>query len=181
MRHAVIASEDIRFTQHEGFDLEAMQSALEANQAAGAIERGGSTLSQQLAKNLFLDGQRTLVRKLRELLLAIEMDRSLGKGRILELYLNVVEWGPGLYGVQEASERYFMRRASQLRPHEAAFLAAILPSPRRFYRQQYLRNKAQETRIDWILDNMGNAGHLNEREVQQWSDAPLRFVPPPPR
>lgn len=179
MRHAVIASEDIRFTQHEGFDLDAIHSALEKNQLAGSIERGGSTLSQQLAKNLFLDGQRTLVRKLRELLLAVELDRSLGKGRVLELYLNMVEWGPGIYGVKEASERYFMRRAGQLRPHEAAFLAAILPSPRRFYRQQYLTNRARETRIDWILENMGNAGHLNASDVQRWSSAPLRFVPPP--
>ena len=179
MRHAVIASEDIRFTQHQGFDLEAIHSALEANQEAGKIERGGSTLSQQLAKNLFLDGQRTLVRKVRELLLAVELDRSLGKGRILELYLNLVEWGPGIYGIKDASERYFMRRASQLKPHEAAFLAAILPSPRRFYKQQYLKNRARETRIDWILENMGNAGHLNSAEVQRWSTTPLRFVPPP--
>ncbi len=181
MRHAVIASEDIRFTEHEGYDLEAIHQALEANQLAGAIERGGSTLTQQLAKNLYLDGQRTLIRKIRELLLAIELDRTLGKGRVLELYLNMVEWGPGIYGIQQASERYFMRRASQLKPHEAAFLAAILPSPRRFYRQQYLRNKARETRIDWILENMGNAGHLTPMQVSHWSQETLRFVPPPNR
>ncbi|MEC7239836.1 MAG: monofunctional biosynthetic peptidoglycan transglycosylase [Myxococcota bacterium] len=179
MRHAVIASEDIRFTQHNGFDLEAMHDALEANQRAGVIDRGGSTLSQQLAKNLFLDGQRTLIRKLRELLLAVEMDRSLGKGRILELYLNVVEWGPGIHGISQASERYFMRRPSQLRPNEAAFLAAILPSPRRFYREQYLRERARETRIDWILENMGNANRLSPPEVDYWTQAPLQFVPPP--
>ena len=181
MRHAVIASEDIRFTEHEGYDLEAIHQALEANQLAGTIERGGSTLTQQLAKNLYLDGQRTLIRKIRELLLAIELDRTLGKGRVLELYLNMVEWGPGIYGIQQASERYFMRRASQLKPHEAAFLAAILPSPRRFYRQPYLRNKARETRIDWILENMGNAGNLTPMQVSHWSQETLRFVPPPNR
>ena len=179
MRHAEIASEDIRFTEHSGYDLESIHAALEANRAAGSITRGGSTLSQQLAKNLYLDGQRTVIRKIRELLLAVELDRSLGKGRILELYLNMVEWGPGIYGIRQASERYFMRRASQLNPNEAAFLAAILPSPRRFYRQQYLRNRAKETRIDWILENMGNAGRLSAGEVERWSQAPLRFVPPP--
>jgi len=179
MRHAVIAAEDIRFTQHPGFDMEALREAFNANREAGAVLRGGSSLSQQLAKNLYLDGQRTLVRKIRELLLAVELDQTLGKGRILALYLNVVEWGPGIYGVKAASERYFMRRPSQLQPNEAAFLAAILPSPRRFYQEQYLKEKARETRIDWILSNMGDAGKLSAREVRQWSQAPLRFVPPP--
>lgn len=179
MRHAVIAAEDIRFTEHPGYDMTAMREALAANKAAGKVLRGGSSLSQQLAKNLYLDGQRTLVRKIRELLLAIELDRTLGKGRILELYLNVVEWGPGIYGIQAASERYFMRRPSQLQPHEAAFLAAILPNPKRFYREQYLKEKARETRIDWILSNMGDAGKLSAAEVKKWTEATLRFVPPP--
>ena len=179
MRHAVIAAEDIRFTEHAGYDMEAIREALHANQEAGKVLRGGSSLSQQLAKNLFLDGQRTLVRKIRELLIAVELDQFLGKGRILELYLNLVEWGPGIYGIGAASERYFMRRPSQLQPHEAAFLAAILPSPRRFYREQYLKDKARETRIDWILENMGNAGQLSAAQVKKWSTTPLRFVPPP--
>ncbi len=179
MRHAVIAAEDIRFTQHPGFDMEALREAFKANKEAGSVLRGGSSLSQQLAKNLYLDGQRTLVRKIREMLLAVELDQTLGKGRILALYLNVVEWGPGIYGIKAASERYFMRRPSQLLPNEAAFLAAILPSPRRFYQEQYLKEKARETRIDWILSNMGDAGKLSAGEVKKWSQAPLRFVPPP--
>lgn len=179
MRHAVIAAEDIRFTEHPGYDMDAIREAFQANHGAGKILRGGSSLTQQLAKNLYLDGQRTLIRKIRELLLAVELDRSLGKGRILELYLNVVEWGPGIYGIQAASERYFMRRPSQLQPHEAAFLAAILPSPRRFYQEQYLKNKASETRIDWILSNMGDANQLSKIDVEKWSQKPLRFVPPP--
>jgi monofunctional biosynthetic peptidoglycan transglycosylase len=179
MRHAIIAAEDIRFSDHPGYDMEAIRDALQANKEAGKVIRGGSSLSQQLAKNLYLDGQRTLIRKIRELLLAVELDETLGKGRILELYLNVVEWGPGIHGISAASERYFMRRPSQLDPNEAAFLAAILPSPQRFYKEQYLSNKASETRIDWILKNMGDAGHLSAAEVQYWTQAPLRFVPPP--
>jgi monofunctional biosynthetic peptidoglycan transglycosylase len=179
MRHAVIAAEDIRFTEHPGYDMDAIREAFQANHGAGKVLRGGSSLTQQLAKNLYLDGQRTLIRKIRELLLAVELDRTLGKGRVLELYLNVVEWGPGIYGIRAASERYFMRRPSQLQPHEAAFLAAILPSPRRFYDEQYLKNKARETRIDWILENMGDANQLSKIEVDKWSQKPLRFVPPP--
>jgi len=179
MRHAVIAAEDIRFQKHAGYDLESIRDAYRANKKAGTIVRGGSTLSQQVAKNLFLDGERTMVRKIREVLLANELDQSLGKGRILEIYLNVVEWGPGIYGIKAASERFFMRRPSQLQPHESAFLAAILPNPRRFYRDQYLKNKARQTRIDWILKNMGTAGRLQPHEVERWSTAPLRFVPPP--
>ena len=179
MRHAVIAAEDIRFEKHSGYDMKSIQDAYRANKKAGDIVRGGSTLSQQVAKNLFLDGEKTVVRKIREVLLANELDQSLGKGRILEIYLNIVEWGPGIYGIKTASERFFMRRPSQLLPHEAAFLAAILPNPRRFYRDQYLRDKARQTRIDWILKNMGTAGRLQPHEVEKWSNTPLRFVPPP--
>ena len=176
---AVVAAEDSAFLVHSGYDMEAMREAMAANLAKGQVVRGGSTLTQQLAKNLFLDGERTVVRKVRELLLAAELDRALGKTRVMELYLNVVEWGPDFHGVKAASDRYFMRSPARLQPHEAAFLAAILPAPRTFYRKWYLRDRAGEYRIDWVLRNMVDGKSLSPKEGDAWSQAPLRFVPPP--
>ncbi len=176
---AVVAAEDSAFLVHSGYDMESMREAMAANLAKGQVVRGGSTLTQQLAKNLFLDGERTVVRKVRELLLATELDRALGKTRVMELYLNVVEWGPDFHGVEAASERYFMRSPAGLQPHEAAFLAAILPAPRTFYQKWYLRDRAGEYRIDWVLRNMVDGKSLTPREGDSWSRAPLRFVPPP--
>jgi hypothetical protein len=176
---AVVAAEDSAFLVHSGYDMESMREAMAANLAKGQVVRGGSTLTQQLAKNLFLDGERTVVRKVRELLLAAEMDRALGKTRVMELYLNVVEWGPDFHGVKAASERYFMRSPAGLQPHEAAFLAAILPAPRTFYQKWYLRDRAGEYRIDWVLGNMVDGKSLSPKEGDAWSRAPLRFVPPP--
>jgi hypothetical protein len=176
---AVVAAEDAGFLVHSGYDMESMREAMAANLAKGRVVRGGSTLTQQLAKNLFLDGEKTVVRKVRELLLATEMDRALGKTRVMELYLNVVEWGPDFHGVKAASERYFMRSPVGLQPHEAAFLAAILPAPRTFYERWYLRDRAGEYRIDWVLQNMVDGESLTPSEGASWSRAPLRFVPPP--
>ncbi len=175
---AVVAAEDSAFLLHRGYDMDSMREAMAANLAKGQVVRGGSTLTQQLAKNLFLDGERTVVRKVRELLLAIEMDRALGKTRIMELYLNVVEWGPDFHGVQAASEQYFMRSPAGLQPNEAAFLAAILPAPRTFYQKWYLTDRAGEYRIDWVLQNMVDGESLSSQEGEFWSRAPLRFVPP---
>ena len=120
---AVIASEDADFWNHPGYDLPAIQEALDAWAGGEARPRGGSTLSQQLAKNLFLDGDRTLVRKLRELLYALDLEQTLGKRRILELYLNVVQFGPEVWGVGPASDTYFLKKPEGLTWREAAFLA----------------------------------------------------------
>ncbi|MCB9745120.1 MAG: transglycosylase domain-containing protein [Alphaproteobacteria bacterium] len=176
---AVIAAEDSTFRDHDGYDLSAIQEAWAANREAGSVQRGGSTLTQQLAKNLFLDGSRSLKRKLRELLMAIELDRALGKDRVMELYLNVVEWGPDLWGVRAAADRYFLKRPATLTPNEAAFLAAILPDPKGSYQRWYLRGRAGEVRVDWILQNMADGGAMSDAEAARWSRAPLRFVPPP--
>ena len=140
--------------------------------------RGASTITQQLAKNLFLDGRRTLRRKLRELVYAVELERALGKRRILELYLNVVEFGPEIYGVRAAADRYFLKRPERLSAREAAFLAAILPSPRTSYERAYLGGRVPDRRIDAILDNMARLGSLRPEEVEAAKRAPLRFVPP---
>ncbi len=179
MAWAVVAAEDSNYWSHDGYDPASISDAIIANSEAGGVVRGGSTLTQQLAKNLFLSGEQTLTRKIRELIIAVELDRALGKDRVMELYLNVVEWGPDIYGVAEAAEAYFMKRPSQLTGKESAFLAAILPSPRRFYRDWYLRNRAGEYRVAWVLENMANAGDISHSEARELENGRLLFVPPP--
>jgi hypothetical protein len=177
--HAVLAAEDSAYHQHEGYHMPAIQEALDADIAEGRVVRGGSTLSQQLAKNLFLDGEQTIARKVRELLLAVELDRSLGKDRVLELYLNVVEFGPGLHGVGPACERYFMKKPDRLALQEAVFVAALLPSPRRAYEQWYLQGRPNRARMAAILKNMVDAGWLGLPAAERAKRAPLSLVPPP--
>ena len=127
---AVLAGEDSRFFDHSGFDWEEMQKALEKDWEEMKFERGASTISQQLAKNLFLSTSKNPLRKLHEALITWEMERILGKRRILELYLNVIEWGDGIYGAEAASRHYFDSSASSLSPDQGAFLSAIIPNPR---------------------------------------------------
>lgn len=127
---AVVAAEDARFYEHEGVDWDAVRGALESNWKQGRLRKGGSTITQQLAKNLYLSPERTWWRKLREWAIARRMETSLSKQRILELYVNVVEFGRRTYGVEAASRRYFGKNASRLTELEAATLAAIIPSPR---------------------------------------------------
>lgn len=129
---AVIIAEDDKFWSHDGFDFEALQKALEKDLKKRRFKAGGSTITQQLAKNLFLTPERSLVRKAREAILAWRLERNLSKRRILELYLNVAEWGDALFGIEAASRRYFGKPASALSPREAALLAAVLPNPLRY-------------------------------------------------
>ena len=127
-QHAVIAAEDARFYQHHGFDWHAMQIAAEGDMEGGRI-RGGSTLTQQLVKNLFLGTGRSIVRKGAEFTLVPAAELVLGKRRILELYLNVVEWGPGVYGAESACRYYYRTSARNIDRQQSAQLAAILPLP----------------------------------------------------
>jgi monofunctional biosynthetic peptidoglycan transglycosylase len=129
MTRAVIASEDSRFCEHHGFDVRAIEMAVQHNQARPGRIRGGSTISQQTAKNVFLWPQRSWVRKGLEAWFTVLIEALWGKRRIMEVYLNTVEMGPGLYGVEAASQRYFATTAARLTPSQAARLAAILPSP----------------------------------------------------
>ncbi len=131
LQHAVIAAEDARFYQHRGFDWHAMQLAAENDVDGGRRLRGGSTIDQQLVKNLFLGTERSLLRKGAEFTLVPVAELVLGKRRILELYLNVVEWGPGVYGAEAACRYYFREPARSVGREQAAELAAILPAPRR--------------------------------------------------
>jgi len=142
---AVVIAEDDKFYSHEGFDFEGMREALEKNIKAKKFRAGGSTISQQLVKNLYLTPQRSLLRKLREFLITLKMERTLSKRRIMELYLNVAEWGDGIYGAEAASRHYFNKSALYLTPEEAARLAAVLPSPVRYNAagdQQFVTKRA---------------------------------------
>jgi monofunctional biosynthetic peptidoglycan transglycosylase len=131
LQHAVIAAEDARFYEHHGFDWHAMQLAADEDMEGGRRLRGGSTITQQLVKNLFFGTERSLVRKGAEASLVPVAELVLGKQRILELYLNVVEWGPGIYGVEAACRAWDKKDARNIDRDEAARLAAILPAPRK--------------------------------------------------
>jgi monofunctional biosynthetic peptidoglycan transglycosylase len=130
LARAVVVAEDARFYEHEGVDWDAVRGAFERDWKRRELGAGGSTLTQQLAKNLYLSPARTPWRKLREWAIARRLERALSKPRILELYLNVVEFGPRTYGAEAASRRYFQKSAAALTAREAATLAAIIPSPR---------------------------------------------------
>jgi monofunctional glycosyltransferase len=132
LKRAVVVAEDAKFIDHEGFDWEGIQRAMERNQRRGKVVAGGSTISQQLAKNLFLSGERSVVRKGQEAIITVMLETVLGKRRILELYLNVAEWGEGVFGAEAAARHYFGASAASLTPAQAARLAAMLPRPR-FY------------------------------------------------
>ena len=132
LQAAVIAAEDASFYEHEGFDWEGIKEAAIRDIEKGDFKRGGSTITQQLAKNLYLSSEKSLLRKAREAFLTRELEHHLTKKRILELYLNVVEWGRNVYGAEAAARHHFGKSAAGLSQEEAALLAAILPSPRRY-------------------------------------------------
>ena len=133
MKWAVIVAEDANFYEHRGIDLVALKEALKYDLQQKRLARGASTITQQLAKNIFLSRDKSLLRKVEELILAKRLEAELSKGRILELYLNLVELGPLVYGVGEGARFHFHKPAAELTPAQCAFLAAILPGPRRAY------------------------------------------------
>lgn len=137
LKRAVIASEDDKFIDHEGFDWEGMQKALEKNQKKGKVVAGGSTISQQLAKNLFLSPAKTPLRKVQEALITLMLETLWDKQRILEVYLNSVEWGECIFGAEAAAQRYYNLPAARLSAEQAARLAVMLPAPRRFEKNPY--------------------------------------------
>jgi monofunctional biosynthetic peptidoglycan transglycosylase len=142
---AVLIAEDDKFWRHEGFDYEAIQKAIEKDLKAKKFKSGGSTISQQLARNLFLSPEKFLIRKISEAIITWRMEKVLSKKRILELYLNVAEWGEGIFGVDAASRHYFGKPSSELTPEEAARLASVLPNPRKYNPvgdQRYVINRS---------------------------------------
>ena len=145
LKRAVITAEDARFVEHEGVDWDALQKAYENNLKRGKPARGGSTISQQVAKNLFLSGERSYLRKGQELIITWMIEWVWGKQRILEVYLNVAEWGEGLFGAEAAARYYFGVSAAQLSAAQSARLATFLPSPKRYGRMRtgpYLDGRA---------------------------------------
>lgn len=144
---AVLIGEDDKFWQHEGFDYEAMQKAIEKDIKAKKFKLGGSTISQQLTKNLYLSPSKNPVRKLREAIITYRMEKAISKKRILELYLNVAEWGDrGVFGIEAASRHYYGKSASMLNPEESARLASVLPNPRKFDplgSSKYVQNRSR--------------------------------------
>jgi monofunctional glycosyltransferase len=132
LKRALIASEDSKFVEHEGFDWDGIQLAIEKNRAKGKTVAGGSTITQQLAKNLFLSPEKSYLRKGQEAIITLMLENMLDKERILELYLNVIEWGNGIFGAEAAARRYYGVSAAQLSAEQAAKLAAMAPNPR-FY------------------------------------------------
>ncbi|OGA29025.1 MAG: monofunctional biosynthetic peptidoglycan transglycosylase [Betaproteobacteria bacterium RIFCSPLOWO2_02_FULL_65_24] len=137
LKRAIIAAEDAKFIDHEGFDWEGIQRAIDKNQKRGKVVAGGSTITQQLAKNLFLSGERSLVRKGQEAIIAAMLEAVMDKRRIFEIYLNVVEWGENVFGAEAAARHYYGISAGQLGPEQAARLAAMLPRPRYYERNRH--------------------------------------------
>jgi|DewCreStandDraft_1066081.scaffolds.fasta_scaffold02267_6 monofunctional biosynthetic peptidoglycan transglycosylase len=169
---AVLAGEDPRFFIHHGFDWEQIQEALRENLEEGEIVRGASTITQQLAKNLFLSTARHPIRKLHEAVITVELELLLGKRRILELYLNVIEWGDGIYGAEAAARQYFGVSAARLTPEQAAFLAAIIPNPRETYnptkhpqrverRRRIIQRRMREVRIPARFRSWAGPRHVS--------------------
>jgi len=155
LKRALIASEDAKFVDHEGFDWEGIQKAYEKNLKKGKIVAGGSTISQQLAKNLFLSGRRSPFRKLEEAAITVMMEAVMDKRRIFEIYLNVIEWGNGVFGAEAAARHYYRSSAAQLSPGQAAKLAAMVPNPRYYDKHRQARGLVRKTGI--IMARMNSA------------------------
>ncbi|MCK9408892.1 MAG: monofunctional biosynthetic peptidoglycan transglycosylase [Bacteroidetes bacterium] len=154
--NAVIVSEDGMFYEHEGIDWYELGESIEKNFEKGKAARGGSTISQQLSKNLYLSTSKDPVRKLKELIITLRMERTLSKRRILEIYLNVIEWGNGVFGAEAAAKKYFGKSASQLTRAEAAQMAAVIPSPRKHQPNNMTRYVSRRSSI--ILSRMSARG-----------------------
>jgi monofunctional biosynthetic peptidoglycan transglycosylase len=166
MEWAVIVAEDANFFSHEGIDVKAIKDAIRYDLEKKRLARGASTITQQTAKNLFLSREKSLNRKIKELYLAKRMEQLLSKGRILELYLNIVELGPMVYGIGHGARYYFDKPASALTPRECAFLAAMLPGPQKLY-NPYRHLDRVLKRSDMILKLLRQKGVLSEGEYRQ--------------
>jgi monofunctional biosynthetic peptidoglycan transglycosylase len=174
---AIVVSEDWAFYQHSGFDWNQIWESIEKNWNKKRYARGASTITQQVVRNIFLDSDKNLWRKLKELYLAVRLEQNFNKQKILELYLNIAEWGEGIYGIYAASWHYFNKEPRDLTAKEGAFLALLLPSPKRYsvsYRNQALTQYAKTT-LESILTKMVQAGFLDENEKDRQIQQPLLF------
>lgn len=177
----LLLGEDSNFFGHRGIDLSELPSAVATNLARGGFVRGASTIPQQLAKNMFLSSRRTLSRKLEELSLALLLDSTLGKERELEIYLNVIEWGPGLYGLRPAARHYFGREPQALAPKQMAFLVALIPGPTKYQRSfaAGVPTPFFEGLMTTLLDKLRSVGALSQAEYEAALAEPLGLQVPP--
>jgi len=176
LRNAVVIAEDSSFFQHSGYDIDEIRESVKRNWREKRFARGASTITQQLAKNLYLSTSRNPLRKVREFFIAQELERSLSKKRIFEIYLNVIEWGDGVYGVEPASRKYFGKSCSELLPEEAAILAAMIPNPRRYTPTRNL--KYLERRKKEILERLARWKYLPPDEYAAALVRPIVFRQP---
>jgi monofunctional biosynthetic peptidoglycan transglycosylase len=180
---AIVLSEDWAFWQHNGFDWDQVIDAFKTNLEKGKFARGGSTITQQVIKNVYLSNEKTLVRKAKEAILTMRIERHVSKKRILEIYLNIAELGPGIYGIGQASRYYFQKHPSQLTAKEGAFLAMLLPSPKKYsvsFRKKALTPYARSA-VRSILAKLLATRRLSEEEYHAAMASPLSFedVPMP--
>ena len=188
LKHAVLVAEDDNFYRHNGVDWESTRKALETDWEKKRFAKGGSTITQQLARNLYLSPSKNPLRKIKELLIARRLEKTLGKRRIFEIYLNVAEWGRGIYGAEAAARAYVDKSAADLSPEEAAALAAALPSPRRY--SPVKGTRFMERRKSTIVARMRASGYLPEEtdedqlneslELLSSSVAAVSFIAPAP-
>ncbi len=174
---AITISEDGTFYRHQGFDFEELQIALKESVQGKRKIRGASTITQQIAKNLYLSREKTLTRKLREAVITIALEASVPKSRLLEIYLNIAEWGPEIWGIGPAARHWFGKNASELTPREAAFLAAIIPNPVR-YHFMFTRDQVSDfcnQKIDTILQKMNTVGMLSDEDFEEALAQPIVF------
>lgn len=173
LRNAVLVAEDGAFFQHPGYDLEEIKESVKKNWREKRFARGASTITQQLAKNLYLSTSRNPLRKIREFFIAQEMERHLSKRRIFEIYLNVIEWGDGIYGIAPAAQTYFGKPPAELLPEEAAILSAMIPNPRRYTpsrRLAYLERRKAD-----LLRRLARYQYLNKEEYEAARVRPVVF------
>ncbi len=180
---AIVLSEDWAFWQHNGFDWDQVIDAFKTNLEKGRFARGGSTITQQVIKNVYLSNEKTLLRKAKEAILTMRIERHVSKKRILEIYLNIAELGPGIYGIGAASHYYFQKDPSQLTAKEGAFLAILLPSPKKYsvsFRKKELTPFARSA-VKGVLSKLMATRRLSEEEYQVALETPLSFeeVPVP--
>lgn len=173
LRNAVLIAEDSAFFSHSGYDVDEIKESMKRNWREKRFARGASTITQQLAKNLYLSTSRNPLRKIREFLIAQELERYLSKQRIFEIYLNVIEWGDGIYGIEPAANRYFGKSAADLLPEEAAVLAAMIPNPRRYSPARNL--KYLEKRKAEILERLVRWKKLAPEEYEAAMVRPVVF------
>ena len=167
LKKAILINEDAGFFSHKGVDLDELKAALKKDWETLSFSRGGSTITMQLAKNLYLNPSKNPLRKIKEIVIAWQLEQALSKRRIFEIYLNIVEWGRNVYGAEAAARFYFGKSAATLDPLEAATLAALVPSPRSSKERNIL------SRRNLILGRLASVGYINNDEYQRAKQTPL--------